>query len=139
MVIENLRREEKLDGSSDRGFGLVFAIAFAAIGLWPLFMGNAVRSWSLATATVFLILAVGCPSSLKKLNKAWMRVGLLLNHIVSPIALGIIFFSTVLPIGLLMRLMGKDVLRLKFDSKAETYWIDRTPPGPDPKTMNNQF
>jgi len=68
-----------------------------------------------------------------------MRVGLLLNHIVSPIALGIIFFSTVLPIGLLMRLMGKDVLRLKFDSKAETYWIDRTPPGPDPKTMNNQF
>ena len=76
---------------------------------------------------------------LAPLNRAWLYVGLLLQRVVSPVVLGILFFLTVTPIGLLMRLTGKNPLRLGFDREAQSYWIDRQPPGPAPDTMPRQF
>lgn len=139
MPIEDLRREENLEGSSDRVFGFVFAIFFAIYGLLPLRHHAPVRAWSLIAGTTFLILALAWPSSLTRLNRLWMRLGLLLSRIVGPVASAIVFFLAVSPTGLIMRLFGKDSLRLKFDPKAKTYWIDRDPPGPDPRTMTDQF
>ncbi len=97
------------------------------------------RLWALIAAGVFLVPALVFPKVLHPLNKLWMRFGALLQKIVSPIVLGALFFLTVTPMGLLMRLIGKDLLRLKKDPDASSYWIERTPPGPPPDTMRNQF
>lgn len=139
MVLENAHSEENLEGSSDRAFGMVFTLVFVIIGLWPLLDGAQVRAWSLVVGSIFLILGLAWPRSLTKLNHLWMRLGMLLNRIVSPVALGVVFYLTMFPTGLVMRLLGKDPLRLKFDPSAKTYWIHRNPPGPEPKTMSNQF
>lgn len=138
-VHENLDREEAVQGSSDRTFGLVFTVVFLALGLWPLWKGGAVHYWSLGVGAAFLILSFARPTLLGPLNRLWMKFGLLLNRIVSPVILGILFFLVVTPTGLLMRLFGGNPLRLGFDSKEKSYWIKRDPPGPDPKTMSNQF
>lgn len=139
MAIENLERDEHLVGSTDRNFGFVMAAFLVIVGLWPLAFGGAVRAWALLPAVVFLIFALLRPQALSGLNRLWMRLGVLLNRIVSPLALGAVFFLTVLPIGVLMRLGGKDPLRLKYDPAAKSYWIPREPPGPDPQTLTNQF
>ena len=139
MAIENLKREQKVEGSSDRAFGLVFAAAFGLVGVWPVLSGGGVRAWALVLAAVFGVLALARPQTLSGLNRAWTRLGLLLGHVVSPVALGITYCVAVVPTGLILRLMGKDPLRLRYDSEAETYWIGRDPPGPEPKTLNNQF
>ncbi|MDK9723932.1 MAG: SxtJ family membrane protein [Sterolibacteriaceae bacterium MAG5] len=139
MAIENLEREEHLTGSTDRNFGFVIAAFLAIIGLWPLASGSGVRIWALLPAAAFLVLALLRPQALSGLNRLWMRLGVLLNRIVSPLALGAVFFLTVLPIGVLMRLGGKDPLRLRYDPAAKSYWVPREPPGPDPKTLVNQF
>ena len=139
MAIENLHRDEKIEGSSDRVFGLVMAAFFSLLGLWPLWGGASARYWALAVAAFFLVVSWLFPSSLAGLNRLWMRLGILLNRIVSPIALGIVFLLSVLPVGLIMRALGKDPLRLKLDPGAKSYWISRDPPGPDPKTMNHPF
>lgn len=128
-----------VQGSSDRSFGLVFAVAFLTLGLYPLVGGGAIRIWSLATGAAFFVLALAVPKVLAVPNRLWMKFGLLLQHIVSPIALGALFFLAFMPIGILMRLFGKDSLRLRFDPTANSYWIKRDPPGPDPQSLNNQF
>lgn len=129
----------EIKGSSDRAFGLVFATVFTIIALYPLLGGGLLRVWSLIVATIFLLLALVAPSILVPANRLWMRFGGLLHYIVSPIALGIVFFAALVPTGLLMRLFGKDPLRLRFDPAAESYWIPREPPGPSPESLNNQF
>jgi hypothetical protein len=136
---ESFAREEDVKISSERAFGLVFATVFAIIGLWPLFHGNPVRLWSLGIAAVFLILAFAAPKILAPLNRLWMKFGLLLHAIVNPVVMAFLFFSTVTPIALYLRMRGKDPLRLKLDPAARSYWIDRTPPGPPPDTMPRQF
>ena len=136
---ESFARDEEIQGSSDRQFGLVFAVVFALVAGWPLLSGRPVRWWSLALAAVFLGLALTRPAVLAPLNRVWLRFGLLLHAVVSPIVLGLVFFTTVTPIGLALRLLGKDPLRLRFDRAASTYWIDRRPPGPSPDTMPRQF
>lgn len=139
MSIEDYRRDAHIDGSSDRVFGLVFAAFFLAVACFPLFSGDAVRLWALGLGSVFLAFGLFWPSSLATLNRLWMKFGLLLGEVVSPIALGIVFYFTILPIGFLMRQAGKDPLRLKYNPMAESYWIIRDPPGPDPKTLEKQF
>lgn len=139
MAIENLEREDHLAGSTDRNFGLVMAAFFAILALWPLFQGGTVRGWAIAVAGAFAMLAFLRPQVLTGLNRGWMAFGNLLNHIVSPVALGVVFLLAVLPVGLILRLAGKDPLRLKRDPAAKSYWIPREPPGPDPQTLNNQF
>ena len=111
----------------------------ALYALAPLLHDNPVRWWALAAAAVFCGLALLLSRALAPLNRLWSRFGLLLSKIVSPIVLALLYFLTVVPVGLLMRLSGKDPLRLRFDPKAESYWIPRTPPGPAPDSMKNQF
>jgi hypothetical protein len=125
--------------SSDRSFGLVFATFFLLVGLWPLLRGSTPRLWSLAVAATFLVLALARPKTLALPNRVWTSVGLLLHRVTSPVAMAIVFYATVTPIGLLLRLLGKHPLSLHFDPDAKTYWIERRPPGPAPDTMSNQF
>jgi hypothetical protein len=124
---------------TERGFGIVFALVFTVIGLWPLISGGAVRSWALLIAAAFLLAGFAAPAVLAPLNRLWFRFGMLLGRIVSPVVMALLFYVTVMPTGLLMRLFGNDVLRLKFDPQAETYWIPREPPGPAPDSLKQQF
>jgi hypothetical protein len=124
---------------SDRSFGIVFAAVFAVIGLLPLFTAGYVRAWALAVSAAFLAAAVVRPSVLAPLNRFWLRVGLLLNRIVSPVALFIVYCVAVLPTALVLRALGKDPLRRHLDAQVKSYWIERTPPGRSDAQMKKQF
>jgi hypothetical protein len=139
MAHESFGRHEEVKGSSNRTLGLVFATVFLIIAVFPLFFGGALRWWSLAVAAAFAVVALVLPGVLTPLNRAWTRFGLLLHKIVSPIVLGFLFYIVVTPLGLLMRLLGKDPLRLRWDRRSSTYWIERKPPGPKPETLSDQF
>ena len=139
MAHEDLSRDQQVEGSSDRSFGLVFAGVFLIVACWPLFYWELPRWWALGVAVVFAVISIWKPALLARPNRLWTKLGLLLGKIVSPIALGIVFYGVVAPIGLLVRLTGKDPLRLKLDSSADSYWILRKPPGPPPDSMTNQF
>ena len=125
--------------SSERSFGIVFAAEFAIIGLAPLIGGGGIRFWSLGVALAFLVTSFVAPEILGPLNRAWAKFGMVLHHVMNPLIMGLIFFLAVTPIALVMRLMGKDPLRLRLDRDAKSYWIERTPPGPAPETMSQQF
>lgn len=139
MAHESLRRHEEVKGSSNRTLGLVFAAVFLIVAVLPVFFGGALRWWSIVIAAAFALAALLFPRTLTRLNRAWTRFGLLLHKIVSPIVLGFLFYIVVTPLGLLMRLLGKDPLRLRWDRQSSTYWIERTPPGPKPETLSDQF
>ena len=121
---------------SNRSFGIVFFIVFVLIAIYPLINQGEVRIWSLIISFLFLLLGLLNSKILTPLNKLWFRFGLLLGKIISPIIMGVIFFLVVTPIGLLMRLFGKDVLNLKLNKKKSSYWIEKV--GPKSK-MKNQF
>ncbi|MGH6738880.1 MAG: hypothetical protein ACREDY_07580 [Bradyrhizobium sp.] len=136
---ENFSRDEASSaGSSDRTFGLVMAGALVLVSLvngghrgrlWP---------WELTAALLFLLAAWLKPALLNPLNWLWMKLGLLLHRIVNPIVMGLLFYCTIWPTGLVMRMRGRDLLRLKREPASDTYWIARTP-GPAPETMRDQF
>ena len=139
MSHEDLTREQPLEASSDRSFGLVFAAVFLLIAGWPLFHGEVPRWWAAGIAGLFGLIALIKPALLGGLNRLWSAFGLLLGRIVRPIALGFVFYGVMTPLALLMRVAGKDPLRLRLDSNADSYWIAREPPGPPPDSMSNQF
>ena len=124
---------------SERNFGLVFAAVFAIISLWPLLSAEKARLWLLAIAAIFLAAAFVAPHTLAPLNRLWYRIGILLGKVVTPLVLGVLWFAVVTPVGLLMRLFGKDPLRLKREPAAKSYWIERSPPGPIAGSLKNQF
>jgi len=136
---ESLVRDETAKGSSDRTFGLVFTAVFLIIGALPLFKGGAPRLWSFGVALAILIVALAAPRLLAPFNRAWMKFGLLLNAIVSPAVMGLLFYIVFMPVGALMRALGKELLQLRLKREAKSYWIERQPPGPAPDTMKNQF
>jgi Saxitoxin biosynthesis operon protein SxtJ len=138
-MLEELRRDPHEEGSSNRAFGLIFAAIFLLISVGPLVAGGYVRTWSLVVAGIFAVVSLIVPVLLAPLNRLWMRFAQLLHKIVSPIVLGIMFFLVITPMGLVMRLLGKDPLRLEWDASARTYWVERTPPGPAPETFVDQF
>jgi predicted membrane metal-binding protein len=138
MQHENLNRESEVKSSSNRVFGFVFGIFFLLIGLLPLLARHPPRIWSLAVAALFGLIAAVIPALLAPLNRLWTRLGLLLNKIVSPIVLGLAFYLMIAPLGMIMRLFGKDLLRLRFDRTQATYWIPRTPPGPPGESLGEQ-
>lgn len=132
-------RREEFTGGSDRNFGLVFAAVFGLIGGWGFILGSHHWPWWLGGSVAFGLLAWLAPVILSPLNKIWTKFGLLLFHIVSSIALGIIFYLCIMPIGIVIKLMGKDVLRLRLEPDAQSYWIERKPPGPDRDSFPRQF
>jgi hypothetical protein len=138
---EDLSRTEEVKGSSDRSFGLVFAGFFLLVAFGPLLHAphQGFRWWALGVAAIFAALALFWATPLAPLNRLWLRLGLVLYKIINPIALALIFAATIVPMGLLMRAVGKDPLRLKREPEAASYWIRREPPGPAAETMKSQF
>ncbi|MDK9720555.1 MAG: SxtJ family membrane protein [Rhodospirillales bacterium] len=136
---EDFKAKQDVKQGSDQSFGLVFSGFFAIIGLWPLIHAEMPRLWALVLAALFLAVSFIRPELLKPLNRVWFLFGLLLHKIVSPLIMGLLFFLTVTPTALIMRARGKDLLRLKRDPKAASYWILRDPPGPDAGGMTRQF
>ena len=120
---------------SNRSFGIIFSIVFLLIAIYPLINSEELRVWSLIIAIIFLVLGLINSKILTPLNKLWFKFGILLGRIVSPVIMGLIFFLVVTPIALIMRIIGKDLLNLKFN-KDKSYWIEKT--GPKSK-MKNQF
>ena len=121
--------------SSNRSFGIVFFVFFLLVSFYPLINEENIRYWSLYISLIFLILGLINSKILSPLNKIWFKFGIFLGKIISPIVMGIIFFLVVTPIGLLMRILKKDLLNLKFN-KDRSYWIEKT----EPKSkMKNQF
>jgi hypothetical protein len=137
---ENFSREESGKLPSNRSVGVVFGVVFLLLAFLPsLLKGADIQIWALLFSLFFFLAGVLNAPFLTPLNRVWMKFGLLLHRIVSPVVLGIIFISAVLPTRLLLRLAGKDPLRLEFDPGARSYWIVRTPPGPKPESMRHQF
>ena len=121
--------------SSNRSFGIVFFIVFILIAFYPLINQGEVRIWSVLVSLFFLIFGIINSKILTPLNKIWFKFGIFLGKMISPIVMGLIFFVVVTPIGILMRIMNKDLLNLKFNKKS-TYWIEKN----EPKSkMKNQF
>ena len=124
---------------SERSFGVVFAVVFVIIGTVPLIRGGELRLWSLLAAAIFLGLGLLLPRVLRPLNILWFRFGLLLGRIIAPIVISLLFFIAVTPTALVMRLLRKDLLSLKIDRKAKSYWIDRSKTDNPMGSMKNQF
>ena len=121
--------------SSNRSFGIVFFIVFLFISLYPLTYSGEIRIWSATISFIFLVLGLFNSKILTPLNKYWFKFGIFLGKIISPMIMGIIFFLVVTPTGLIMRLLGKDVLNLKYN-KNQSYWIEKNVPK---SKMKNQF
>ena len=136
---EVFSRDETVVAGSDRSFGLVMAAAFAVVGSLNAWHSGRVWPWTGGLAALFLVAGLIRPSLLHPLNLVWLRFGLLLHRVVNPIVMALVFYGTVLPTGLVMRMLGKDLLRLKRQPDADSYWIMRQPPGPSPETMKDQF
>ena len=120
---------------SNRSFGIVFFIVFLLIATYPLTYSGEIRVWSITISFTFLVLGLLNSKILTPLNKLWFKFGIFLGKIISPLIMGIIFFLVVTPTGLIMRILGKDILNLK-NKKNKSYWIEKT--GPKSK-MKNQF
>ncbi len=127
--------KQKIKLPSNRNFGIVFSVLFLIISLWPLLSQNDVRIWSLVISGIFLILGLINSKLLLPLNKIWFNFGILLGNFIAPIVMGIVYFMVVTPTGLIMRLLGKDLLNLKKNNK-DTYWIDKDNSNND---LKNQF
>tara|TARA_B100001057_G_scaffold205742_1_gene206436 strand:+ start:310 stop:693 length:384 start_codon:yes stop_codon:yes gene_type:complete len=120
---------------SNKSFGIVFFIVFFIIALFPLINNSEIRIWAVIISLIFLILGLINSKILTPLNKAWFKFGIFLGKIISPLIMGIIFFLVVTPIGILMKMLKKDLLNLKFN-KHKSYWIEKS----EPKSkMKNQF
>lgn len=132
-------RDEAVKSSSDRSFGYVFAAVFAFIASLSWYKSGAHWTWWLVAAVLFALIGWQRPHWLALLNRFWTKLGLLLAAVISPLVLAVLFYACIAPIGWLMRLVGKDPLRLHYEPDAKTYWIERDPPGPAPKTLKNQF
>jgi|TARA_B100000780_G_scaffold241582_2_gene184074 hypothetical protein len=121
--------------STEKNFGIVFSALFFLIGLWPLLNAAEIRIWSIIIAVIFLVLAFLKPKLLKPLNHNWIKLGEIIGKVIAPIVMALVFFIIVTPISFLVRVLGKDLLKLKF-SKNNSYWIKRKE---NITTMDKQF
>jgi len=127
--------QTKIKLPTNRNFGIVFSIVFLIISLWPLLSQNEIRIWSLTISGIFFILGIFNSKLLLPLNKIWFKFGMLLGNFIAPIVMGIVFFLVVTPTGLIMRLLGKDLLNLKKNNK-NSYWIEKDNSN---SNLKNQF
>jgi hypothetical protein len=128
--------KSKIKISSNRNFGFTFFIVFLIVGLWPLTYENPIRIWSVIISLIFLILGLMKSKLLTPLNILWFKFGMILGAIVAPVVMGIVFFLVITPIGFFMKIIGKDLLKKRYDKKKVTYWIIR---GKPVSTMKQQF
>ena len=128
-------RDNNIKIGTNRSFGIVFSLVFLLIALYPLINNKDIRLWSLVISLIFLALGLIKSKILSPLNKIWFKFGIILGLVVSPVIMGIIFFLVVTPIGFIMRLLGKDILNLKYQND-KSYWIQKNGPK---SNMNNQF
>ena len=132
-----ISRHVSTEQSSEKSFGVVFSIVFLIVSLFPpLINSEGLRIWALVVSIIFFLLAFLAPKILVLPNKLWFKFGLLIGSIVAPIVMAFVYFVTVLPTGLIMRLLGKDLLKQKLDKNAKSYWIERKEPM---GSMKNQF
>jgi hypothetical protein len=123
----------------NRVFGLIFSGIFCVIGLFPLLFGDELRQWALIVAAAWALPALVYPAILAPLNRLWAKFGQVMHSVINPILMGLIFFLTVLPTGLILRLLGKDPMRRKFDTQAASYWILREQKSVTKDSFDNQF
>ena len=121
--------------SSNRSFGILFSIVFAAIAFWPLLNLGEIRVWSVIVSSIFLLLGLINSKLLYPLNFVWVKFGELIGKVVAPLVMALIFFIILTPIGLFLRLIGKDLLNIKLNNN-KTYWIKRDK---KPGSMKRQF
>ena len=126
-MFEHMSHIEVKSGS-EKNFGIVFATVFLLVGLYPLISDKGVRLWPLVIAFIFFVLAYVAPRILSIPNKLWFKLGIALGAVVAPVVMALVYFTTLVPIGLIARLMGKDLLRQKLDKNAKSYWIERNLP-----------
>lgn len=124
------------DKSSEKSFGVVFSVVFLIVALYPLISSEAPRIWALIASAALLLSAFFAPSILFTPNKLWFKFGLLLGSVIAPVVMIIVYFTSVVPTGIIMRLLGKDLLKVKLDINAKSYWIKRNEPT---GSMKNQF
>ena len=128
-------KNSKIKIGSNKSFGIVFFTVFLIIAIWPLLNGYEIRYWSLIISIVFLILGILNSKILTPLNKIWFKIGILLGNVISPIVMSIIFFLVVTPTSFIMKILGKDLLNLKKNTK-NSYWIKKQNQN---SSMKNQF
>ena len=122
--------------SSIKSFGILFFFVFLIVGLWPLLNDNEIIIWSIVLSVIFLLLGLTKSKILIPLNNYWIKLGEILGKIVAPIIMLIVFLGVVTPMAFLVKLLGKDLLNLKFNKKINSYWLNRQKKlGP----MKNQF
>ena len=114
-------------------------MVFSLIALFPLLHGGSIRLWALLISASFAALALLWPSLLAPLNRVWFRFSLLLHKVVNPIILGLMFFAVLTPIAAITRLLSGKLLSLGYDTSLPSYWQRRSPPGPEPDSIRNQF
>jgi len=124
---------------SDRSFGTLFVVVFGLFGAYSWWRGGAVYPWAFGLSALTLAVTLAKPDWLAPANRAWMKLAELLNRVVSPIVLGVIFYGIFTPTAWVMRLAGRDAMKRGFEPTARTYWVEREPPGPDPAGLPNQF
>ncbi len=122
--------------SSIKSFGILFFLVFLIIGLWPLLDDKEIRIWSIALSIIFLLLGLTKSKILIPINNYWIKLGEFLGKIIAPIVMLVVFLFVVTPMSFLVKIIGKDLLGLKFSKKNNSYWIKRENKlGP----MKNQF
>ena len=120
---------------SNRSFGIVFFVVFLIIGLWPIINNGDIRNWSVIISAIFLVLGLLNSKVLTPLNKAWFRFGIFLGNFIAPIDMAIVYFLVVTPIGILMKIVKKDLINLKKNNN-KSYWIEKNE---IKSSMKNQF
>ena len=123
MPISGQKQEIKINKKNNISFGILFFIFFLIIGLFPLVSVGVIRIWSVVLSLIFLIITIIRPNLFTFLNRSWIQFGIFLGKVISPIVMGLVFFFVVTPIGVLVRILKKDVMGLK--RGASSYWINR--------------
>lgn len=139
MQLLESEQDEIVVGPSDRNFGFTMAVVFALIGTLGLYKGSSHAPIWLGVAVLFAGVTLWRPQSLGLANRVWLKLGLLMYRVVNPVIMAILFFGAILPTGWIMRIFGKDFLKLQRDRSASTYWLPRSDPRPPSESMRQQF